>query len=103
MRTLMVRLCFDVAPISEARARLTELAGDAVPSFLANLEAACEFFVDHDAESATERLRKLKAELLEMIAVMSWSPVSGRPARFLTGKSVLALMHSRQLEYSAEA
>jgi hypothetical protein len=60
---------------------------EASPNFLSNLEAAHQFFVGQDAESAPARLRKLKAELREMVALLSWSPGSGRPARFLSGRS----------------
>lgn len=60
---------------------------EAAPNFLANLEAAHSFFVLQEAASATARLSKLKAELREMLTVLSWSPASGRPARFLAAKS----------------
>ncbi len=63
---------------------------EAAPNFLSNLEAAHLFFVEQDADSAAERLRKLKAELREMIAILSWSPAGGHPARFLAGRSVQA-------------
>lgn len=63
---------------------------EATPNFLANLEAAHSFFVLQEAASATARLSKLKAELREMVTVLSAlsrSPASGRPARFLAAKS----------------
>lgn len=63
---------------------------EAAPSFLINLDAAHQFFEIQDAESASERFRKLKAELREMVSILSWSPGSGRPARFLTGRSAQA-------------
>ena len=63
---------------------------EAAPNFLSNLDAAHLFFVEQDADSAAERLRKLKAELREMIAILSWSPAGGLPARFLAGRSVQA-------------
>ncbi len=44
---------------------------EAAPNFISNLEAAHLFFVEQDAESASERLRKLKAELREMVTVLS--------------------------------
>lgn len=47
---------------------------EAAPNFLANLQDAHLFFVEQDADSASERLRKLKAELREMVTVLSWSP-----------------------------
>jgi hypothetical protein len=74
---------------------------EAAPNFLANLETAHAFFIEQDAESATERIRKLKAELRDMIAVMSWSPASGRPARFLTGRSVQARLRAEAVQYLA--
>lgn len=63
---------------------------EAAPNFLANLEAAHSFFALQEAASATARLSKLKAELCEMVTVLSalsHSPASGRPARFLAAKS----------------
>lgn len=42
---------------------------EAAPNFLGNLEAVHLFFVTQDADTAAERLRKLQAELREMIAV----------------------------------
>jgi hypothetical protein len=63
---------------------------EAAPNFLSNLEDAHLFFVEQDVDSAAERLRKLKAELREMIAILSWSPAGGHPARFLAGRSVQA-------------
>jgi hypothetical protein len=63
---------------------------EAAPNFLSNLEDAHLFLVAQDVDSAAERLRKLKAELREMIAILSWSPAGGHPARFLAGRSVQA-------------
>lgn len=63
---------------------------EAAPNFLKNLEATHQFFIVQDADSSAERFRKLKAELREMIAVLSWSPAGGQPARFLAGRSVQA-------------
>lgn len=74
---------------------------EAAPNFLANLETAHAFFIGQDAELATERLRKLKAELRDMIAVMSWSPASGLPARFLTGRSVQARLRAEAVQQLA--
>lgn len=67
---------------------------EAVPNFLKNLEAARVFFVEQDADSAVERFRKLQSELREMIAVLTWSPASGRPARFLAGRSAQARLRA---------
>ena len=63
---------------------------EAAPNFLANLDASHEFFLLQDTESADVRLARLKAELREMLAILSWSPTSGRPARFVTARSAQA-------------
>jgi len=60
---------------------------EAAPNFLTNLDAAQQFFEIQDADSASEQFRKLKLELREMVSILAWSPASGRPARFLTGRS----------------
>lgn len=75
---------------------------DAAPNFLTDLEAAHAFFVLQDADSAGLRLRKLKAELNEMISILSWSPGSGRPARFLTSRSAQARLRTESLLHLAE-
>ncbi len=74
----------------------------AAPNFLANLDAAHAFFSLQDADSADSRMRKLKADLREMIAILSWSPGSGRPARFLTGKSAQARLRTETVLRLAE-
>ena len=71
---------------------------EAAPNFLRNLEAAHLFFIEQDVDSATERFRKLKEELREMIAVVSWSPASGRPARFLGGRSAQARLRAESVQ-----
>ena len=43
---------------------------EAAPNFINNLETAHLFFVEQDTDSASERFRKLKAELREMITVL---------------------------------
>lgn len=63
---------------------------EATPNFLANLESAHEFFALQDVESADSRLAMLKAELRDMVDILSWSPASGRYARFLAAKSAQA-------------
>ena len=63
---------------------------EAAPNFLANLDAAYQFFQLQDADSADARLVKLKAGLREMVAILAWSPAGGRPARFLDAKSAQA-------------
>ena len=93
---------------------------EAAPNFLSNLDLAHQFFIVQDSDSADLRLRKLKAELREMVSILSWSPATGHPARFMAGRSaqarlrvevvqklavevvLLALKHQRQLIYSAE-
>jgi len=63
---------------------------EAAPNFLANLDATHQFFQLQDADTADVRLAKLKADLREMVAILSWSPASGRPARFLSPRSAQA-------------
>lgn len=75
---------------------------EAAPNFLKNMEAAHQFFIVQDADSAAERLRKLKAELREMIAVLSWSPAGGQPARFLAGRSVQARLRVEAVQQLAQ-
>ena len=74
---------------------------EAAPNFLSNLQAAHQFFIEQDADSATERFRKLKAELREMIAVLSWSPASGHPARFFTARSAQARLRVQTVQQLA--
>ena len=74
---------------------------EAAPNFLNNLEEARLFFIAQDADTATERLRKLKAALREMVAVLSWSPASGHPARFLTGRSAQARLRTQAVQQLA--
>ena len=71
---------------------------EAAPNFVRNLEAAHRFFVEQDADTATARFRKLKEELREMVAVVSWSPASGRPARFLSGRSAQARLRAKSVQ-----
>ena len=74
---------------------------EAAPNFLTNLDAAHQFFEVQDADSAAERFRKLKAELREMVSILSWSPGSGRPARFLTGRSAQARLRVEAVQQLA--
>ena len=67
---------------------------EATPNFLANLEAAHQFFMIQDADSADARFAKLKTDLREMVAVLTWSPASGRPARFLSARSAQATLRA---------
>lgn len=70
---------------------------EAAPNFLSNLEAAHAFFVLQDVDSANARLKALKAALREMVTILSWSPGSGRPARFLAGKSAQARLRTQAI------
>lgn len=74
---------------------------EAAPNFLNNLEAAHLFFIDQDADSASERFRKLKAELREMVTVLGWSPASGHPARFLSGRSAQSRLRAQTVQQLA--
>ena len=55
----------------------------AVPNFLVCLRTAREFMVEQDAASAPARYTKLQSELVKARGLLSFSPTSGRPARFL--------------------
>jgi len=74
----------------------------AAPNFLANLEATRHFLQLQDADSADARLTALKADLREMIAILAWSPASGRPARFLSPKSAQAKLRADTVQQLAE-
>lgn len=74
---------------------------EAVPNFISNLETARLFFVEQDADSASERFRKLKAELREMVTVLSWSPASGHPARFFSGRSAQTRLRAQTVQQLA--
>lgn len=75
---------------------------EATPNFIANLEAAHQFFILQDAASADTRLAKLKADLREMLAVLAWFPAGGRPARFLVAKSAQAKLKAAAVQQLAE-
>jgi len=75
---------------------------EAAPNFLANLDAARRFFVEQDAETATARFADLKAALREMVAVLAWSPASGRSARFLAATSAQAALRAAAVRHLAE-
>lgn len=75
---------------------------EAAPNFLANLDAAHHFFQVQDADTAAARLAKLKEDLREMIAILGWSPASGRPARFLSAKSAQATLNTNTVQQLAE-
>lgn len=75
---------------------------EAAPNFLANLDAAHQFFLVQDADTGDARLSKLKADLREMVSILSWSPASGRPARFLAAKSAQATLKTNAVQQLAE-
>ena len=75
---------------------------EAAPNFLTNLAAVQQFFQAQDADTAEARLVQLKAALREMIAVLAWSPASGRSARFLAAKSVQARLKASAVQQLAE-
>ena len=75
---------------------------EAAPNFLANLDSAHQFFQVQDEDSADGRLAKLKADLREMVAILAWSPASGRPARFLSAKSAQAALRSNAVQQLAD-
>ena len=75
---------------------------EAAPNFLENLVAAHQFFVLQDVDSAASRLTQLKTELREMVSILSWSPASGRPARFLAAKSAQVQLKADAVQRLAE-
>lgn len=75
---------------------------EAAPNFLANLNAAHRFFKLQDIDSASVRLAKLQADLREMLAILSWSPASGRQARFFSAKSAQAKVKLNAVQRLAE-
>jgi len=75
----------------------------AVPNFLACLGAARAFMVEQDAASAPGRFEKLQAELVKARALLSFSPASGRPARFLDAKTGWGQFQAQQAVQLARA
>lgn len=75
---------------------------EAAPNFLATLEDARTFFIAQDAESADARFRNLKAKLREMVSILSWSPASGRLARFINTRSAQAKLRADRVANLAE-
>lgn len=75
---------------------------EATPNFLENVDAAHRFFVLQDTDRAASRLTKLKSELREMVSLLSWSPASGRPARFLAARSAQAQLKTDAVQRLAE-
>jgi hypothetical protein len=75
---------------------------EATPNFLVNLEQAHAFFTLRDAQSTDSRLRMPKGDLREMVSILSWSPGSGRPARFLNSKSAQASLRTETVLHLAQ-
>ena len=75
---------------------------EAAPNFLENLTAAHQFFVLQNTDTAAARLAKLKSELRDMASILSWSPASGRPARFLAAKSAQVQLKTSAVQRLAE-
>lgn len=67
---------------------------EAAPNFLANLEDARRFLMEQDEANARGRFRQLRGDLRDMVAILAWAPASGRPARFLSGRSLQARMRA---------
>lgn len=59
----------------------------AVPNLLDCLRAARAVMVEQDAASAPARFQQLQSELVRARSLLSFSPTSGRPARFLDAKT----------------
>lgn len=74
---------------------------EAAPNFQISLDAALRFFQAQDADSAGARSARLKADLREMVAVLAWSPASGRPARFLSARSAQAKLKADAVQQLA--
>ena len=75
----------------------------AVPNFLVCLRAARGFMVEQDAASAPARFKKLQSELVKARGLLSFSPPSGRPARFLDAKTGWGRFHAQQAVQLARA
>jgi NAD(P)H-dependent flavin oxidoreductase YrpB (nitropropane dioxygenase family) len=76
----------------------------AAASFARNLDEARRFLMEQDASSAPERFRKLQLKLQDAHTLLSSSPTSGRPARFLATASVQGrLQAQRALQLAARA
>lgn len=71
---------------------------EATPNFIEGLEEARAFFELQDAASSDGRMATLKRKLLEMVAILAWSPANGRPARFLNANSAQARLRLAAVE-----
>ena len=70
---------------------------DAAPSFLAHLEEARRFLIEQDESTAAARFRQLRTDLRDMLAILAWAPGSGRPARFLSGRSAQGRLRAERV------
>jgi hypothetical protein len=75
----------------------------AVPNFLVCLRVARAFMVEQDAASAPARFKKLQSELVRARGLLSFSPTSGRPARFLDAKTGWGRFQAQQAAQLARA
>jgi hypothetical protein len=75
----------------------------AVPNFLDSLRAARAFMVEQDAASAPARFKKLQSELVKARGLLSFSPTSGRPARFLDAKTGWGRFQAQQAVQLAQS
>lgn len=75
----------------------------AAPNFLACLRVAQGFMVERDAASAPARFEKLQAELVKARGLLSFSPTSGRPARFLDARTGWGQFQAQQAVQLARA
>ena len=75
----------------------------AAPNFLACLRVARGGMVEQDAASAPGRFEKLQAELVKARGLLSFSPTSGRPARFLDAKTGWGQFQAQQAVQLARA
>lgn len=75
----------------------------AAPNFLACLRAARGFMVEQDAASGPGRFVKLQAEVVKARGLLSFSPTSGRPARFLDAKTGWGRFQAHQAVQLARA
>lgn len=72
-----------------------------VANFLACLRAAHDFMAAQDARSAPVRFAKLQAELVKARQLLSFSPTSGRPARFLDASTDWGKFQAQQAMHFA--
>jgi hypothetical protein len=75
----------------------------AAPNFLTCLRAARSFMIEQDAASAPRRFQKLQAELVKARSLLSFSPTSGRSARFLDAKTGWGQFQAQQAVQLARA